>query len=81
MIGPVELLRLPADGLATVRRLLDEVVAVRMLAERLAALAEHDLAELRGEVAHVRARVDEIADSAPTRGPLDKVKDALTGDA
>ena len=105
MLGPGDLIRLPADVVSGVRRLVDEVVRVRTILEDTVGWLRADVEYLKGEIsymrgrldsmdswlqedvnglqdefAHVRMRVDEIADMLPTatRGPLEKVKDALT---
>ena len=41
-----------------------------------------DVNQLKDEFAHVREKVDELTNTLPTatRGPIDKVKDALTSD-
>ncbi len=105
MFGPGDLIRLPADVVGGVRRLVDEVVRIRTVLEdtvvwlrddveylkseivdmrtRLDSMdgwLHEDVNQLKEEFAHVRKRVDEMADTLPTatRGPLEKVKDALT---
>ena len=67
MIGPVDLLRMPADGLTAVRRLLDEVIAMRMLLEHVSGLVERDLEELKRDVAP-EAVLDELESEKQNSG-------------
>lgn len=105
MLGPGDLIRLPADAASGVLRIVDEVVRVRVLLEEIAdwlhadveqlkrefahvrerldmmdSWLHEDVNQLKDEFAHVREKMDELTNTLPTatRGPLDKVKDALT---
>jgi hypothetical protein len=72
MIG--ELIRLPGEVVADFRRVVIAVVALHEL-------VEGDLEYLKGEVAHIRRRLDESVITPPEGdggGPLQKVKQALT---
>lgn len=108
MLGPGDLIRLPADAVGGVLRIVDEVVRIRRLveeidgwlhpdveqlkkefahvrerADKLDSWLHEDVNQLKDEFAHVRMRVDELADTVPTatRGPIEKVKDALRPDS
>lgn len=82
MLGPGDFMRLPADTAEAVRRVVRELVVVRVLLERAVNNLEDEFDHLNKEVAHLKRRVDEIADTMPTAndgGALSKVKDVLTG--
>ena len=82
MFGPGDALRFPGDAIGYARRLLEEVIAMRLALEAAVDRLEDDIGDLKLEVSHIRRRVDELADTIPTededKGPIAKVKDALS---
>ena len=63
-----------------VEQLKKEFAHVRERADKLDAWLHEDVNTLKDEFAHVREKVDELTNTLPTatKGPIDKVKDALT---
>ncbi len=71
---------LPGTAVHGIARLVEEATRIRISIDDSSERLNRDVDELKAEIRHMRSRLDEVADTAPTKGPLEKVKDAVASD-
>lgn len=77
-MDPVRALwNLPGTAVFGISRLVEEATLIRISIDDSSERLNRDVDELKAEIRHMRSRLDEVADTAPTKGPFEKVKDVV----